>query len=257
MRQKMKYVIIVISALLCLLVATWLYLVRRGVWISFARRSTRARVKSAIGSTNNKNRFVINNLIIKTEDEGIIKTSYIDHILINERGIFVIEAKTHYGKIYGNDGQLEWCEVYGRGKNVERFYNPVMQNKAHLYFVSVALPDTLRNTPITSAVVFSGCNIKGIKSEGIYTIRGLKRLIKSGEKTLTPDIMKQIYDALCEANGRSIKVCDHEENLRLIRRHIELGKCPECNTELTIRTGRYGEFLACPNYPKCTFTRRI
>ncbi len=253
----MKYVITVLIFLLLMWIATWFYCMRRGRRFPFPRRSVRTRVKLAMGDDNPKKRYIINNLIIKTVDEDIFKTTYIDHVLINERGVFVVEAKTHYGRIYGNDSQLEWCEVYNFGRTTERFYNPVMQNQSHLYFVSVALPEELREVPLTSAVVFSGCNIKGVKSDRVYTIREFKRLIKKGEKILTREVMKKIYDSLCSANGVAIKVCDHEENLRLIRRHIELGKCPMCDRELVIRTGRYGEFLACPDYPKCTFTRSI
>lgn len=253
----MKYVILGLAFLVSMWIATWFYCMRRGRSFRLIRRTVRDRVRRAMGRQNPRRRYVINNLIIKTMDEGILKTTYIDHVLINERGVFVVEAKTHYGCIYGNAQSHEWCEVYNRGRTVEKFYNPIMQNQAHLYFISVALPEDLREIPLTSAVVFSGCNIKGVKADGVYTIRKFKKLIKSGEKILTHELMKSIYDALCAQNGVAIKVRDHEENLRLITRHIELGRCPSCDVELVIRTGRYGEFLACPNYPKCAFTRRI
>ena len=29
--------------------------------------------------------------------------------------------------------------------------------------------------------------------------------------------------------------------------------CPECGGELVIRKGKYGEFVACSNYPKCKY----
>ncbi len=34
-------------------------------------------------------------------------------------------------------------------------------------------------------------------------------------------------------------------------------KCPECGEELVIRKGRYGEFIACSNFPKCRYSRNI
>ncbi|MDR2080359.1 MAG: type I DNA topoisomerase [Campylobacteraceae bacterium] len=34
-------------------------------------------------------------------------------------------------------------------------------------------------------------------------------------------------------------------------------KCPECGGELVLRKGRYGEFVACSNYPKCKYTKNI
>ncbi len=34
-------------------------------------------------------------------------------------------------------------------------------------------------------------------------------------------------------------------------------KCPECESELVLRKGRYGEFIACSNFPKCKYSRNI
>lgn len=33
--------------------------------------------------------------------------------------------------------------------------------------------------------------------------------------------------------------------------------CPKCNIGLIIRTGRFGKFLGCPNYPNCKYTESI
>lgn len=33
--------------------------------------------------------------------------------------------------------------------------------------------------------------------------------------------------------------------------------CPYCGANLIIKDGRYGDFYACPNYPKCKFTKQI
>lgn len=34
-------------------------------------------------------------------------------------------------------------------------------------------------------------------------------------------------------------------------------KCPECGGDLVYRTGRYGKFISCSNFPKCRYTRQI
>ncbi|MBX1886067.1 type I DNA topoisomerase [Campylobacter peloridis] len=34
-------------------------------------------------------------------------------------------------------------------------------------------------------------------------------------------------------------------------------KCPDCGGELAIRKGRYGEFIACLNFPKCKYSRNL
>ena len=33
-------------------------------------------------------------------------------------------------------------------------------------------------------------------------------------------------------------------------------QCPECGSELVIRKGKYGEFVACSNYPKCKYIKK-
>ena len=33
-----------------------------------------------------------------------------------------------------------------------------------------------------------------------------------------------------------------------------VGKCPECGRDLLKRSGRYGDFIGCSNFPRCRFT---
>ena len=49
---------------------------------------------------------------------------------------------------------------------------------------------------------------------------------------------------------------DEEGNFRLKERK-EYGTCPQCGGALVLRGGRFGEFLACANYPKCRYTRSV
>ncbi|MBN2333292.1 MAG: type I DNA topoisomerase [Deltaproteobacteria bacterium] len=37
----------------------------------------------------------------------------------------------------------------------------------------------------------------------------------------------------------------------------QLGNCPECEQPLTIKSGRFGRFIACSRYPECKYTRSI
>ena len=36
-----------------------------------------------------------------------------------------------------------------------------------------------------------------------------------------------------------------------------VGKCPECESDLIKRSGRYGEFIGCSGFPKCRFTKSL
>ena len=41
------------------------------------------------------------------------------------------------------------------------------------------------------------------------------------------------------------------------KKELETGEnCPECNSPLVIRNGKYGKFTACSNYPKCKYIKK-
>jgi len=35
------------------------------------------------------------------------------------------------------------------------------------------------------------------------------------------------------------------------------GKCPNCNSKLIKRNGKYGVFVGCSKYPRCKYTRDL
>ncbi len=37
---------------------------------------------------------------------------------------------------------------------------------------------------------------------------------------------------------------------------VELGKCPKCGSDLVVKNGRYGHFIACSNYPTCEYIKQ-
>ncbi len=53
------------------------------------------------------------------------------------------------------------------------------------------------------------------------------------------------------------KIADGKENIKSLKVAIPTGeKCPKCDDgELLLRKGRYGEFIACSNFPKCKYTK--
>ena len=49
-----------------------------------------------------------------------------------------------------------------------------------------------------------------------------------------------------------------ETNLKINEENNKTGeKCPVCGGDLILKIGKYGEFIACSNYPKCTFTKNV
>jgi len=42
-----------------------------------------------------------------------------------------------------------------------------------------------------------------------------------------------------------------------VQEEKNFGKCPKCGSDLVLKKGRYGDFIACSNYPTCKFTKNI
>lgn len=236
--------LIIIVAILALLFVFLKSPTGKGVFGEF-------RVKLRLGKTKEGERYVLNNVMIV--EDG--KSSQIDHIVINQNGVFVIETKNYAGRIYGKDEQRQWTQVlqYGRVKN--HFYNPVKQNATHIYRLKNVLP---KGTPIQSVVVFVRDNTKYIESNNVYNLRGMKRVINSNNGNfMAPDEMKEAYDALVNAkNSNNVTNREHINEIHKMQNDIAHNICPRCGGELILRHGKNGYFYGCSNYPKCKFTKK-
>ncbi|HEC1759575.1 TPA: type I DNA topoisomerase [Campylobacter lari] len=54
------------------------------------------------------------------------------------------------------------------------------------------------------------------------------------------------------------KIDEGKKNIKSQKTFTKLDEtCPDCDGELAIRKGRYGEFIACLNFPKCKYSRNL
>lgn len=54
------------------------------------------------------------------------------------------------------------------------------------------------------------------------------------------------------------KISEGKTGIKSLKVATPIGeKCPQCGGELVKRKGRYGEFIACSNFPKCKYSRNI
>ncbi len=107
-----------------------------------------ALLAEAIRNGFNRPHLLLNNLTFKTQ-QG---TTQIDHILVAQTGIFVIETKHYSGWIFGHPGDAQWVQVIYKKKS--RFQNPIRQNYGHVK----ALQNLLGLSPdsFVPLVVFTG-----------------------------------------------------------------------------------------------------
>jgi len=153
-----------------------------------------AIVRYVLGKNIPQERYVLNNVII--ENNG--HSTQIDHILIDSRGIFVIETKNHGGRVYGSESSLEWRQYLGRNSSPNKFYNPIIQNRQHIE----ALKNFYNERDLyISLIVFLDAEVHATaKSASIVNILSLQKIM---ETTTTPHLapleIEKIYHIFLEA----------------------------------------------------------
>ena len=74
-----------------------------------------------------------------------------------------------------------------------------------------------------------------------------KRDWKEVLSTFYESFNKELTDAETALEGERIK----------IPAEVTEEKCDVCGANMVVKSGRFGRFLACPNYPECTFTKPL
>ena len=211
-------------------------------------------VAQILGETVEGEKYVINDLIFADSQTG--QTCQVDHIYINKYGIWVIETKNYSGYIFGKESDKEWTQVLARGKTKNPFYNPIKQNKTHIYRLSEFLKTKYG---FHNIVVFAdSADISNVSANNVCSMRNLSTVINdsSVDVRLSRELMKQYYDKLLDLKTNSkISIDTHIENIRRKKDDLERGICPRCGGKLVLRNGKNGQFYGCSNFPKCKFTK--
>ena len=238
----------IILAVIVLIVSIWL---RRS-----KGRIGEHRVAHILGRLPKDRYQVINDLLLRTSSGS---TTQIDHVVISQYGIFVIETKFYKGWIYGGENSEFWTQnIYG---NKYTLRNPILQNAGHVRALRQLLKD-YGDIPFIPIVAFSRQATLGVSSGTpvIYWNQIRKVIGQFKEKRIAPDAVTGIYNKLIESNIPDSKESrrEHIRNVRSYedRRNIAVasGKCPRCGGNLVLRHGKYGSFYGCSNYPRCKFT---
>ncbi|MBQ7847092.1 MAG: NERD domain-containing protein [Clostridia bacterium] len=137
------------------------------------------------------------NVYLPTDEEH----TEIDALFICDRGVFVLESKNFKGRIYGLATQKEWVRTLKSQKGIRklRFFNPLMQNRAHARALSALLP---AGTPIYPMVVFGAQaklytpTAKELPME-VFKLAKLKNRVRSHPKdALSKGQIEELYSML-------------------------------------------------------------
>lgn len=75
----------------------------------------------------------------------------IDHLLLTEEGILVVETKTFTGQIFGRQSEPQWTQKLGR--RTIKIPNPIRQNYGHVQAVRTLVGSTV---PVSGQVMLTG-----------------------------------------------------------------------------------------------------
>ncbi|WP_417532382.1 NERD domain-containing protein [Marinobacter lipolyticus] len=142
-----------------------------------------------------KSRYrLIKNVTLPTEDG----TTQIDHVLVSEFGVFVVETKNMKGWIFGGLHQRLWTQKIYRSNH--KFQNPLHQNYKHVKTLQTLLG--LGDHQMHSVVVFvGGSRFKTPMPENVTKGLGYVRYIKSQrELVLSPEQVAEVCEKV--ASGR-------------------------------------------------------
>lgn len=201
-----------------------------------------------------KNKYIVLNDIMIKDQNG---THQIDHIILSNYGIFVVEMKNYYGLIKGKEQDNKWYQYLGKFKN--RFMNPIHQNYGHIKVLSNMLK--IDEKYFISIICFSNqakvaVNCKTTVTQLDYLINEIK---KYNEIILDINI-NEIKNSILSNNITDKKI--RKQHIKNIHRQIKMKEelansmiCPKCGSKLVERNGKYGKFIGCSNFPKCKYTR--
>lgn len=200
---------------------------------------------------------VINNLLIKQGN----KTTQIDHVVVSEYRIFVIETKHYRGWIYGDANREYWTQnIYG---NKYDLWNPIHQNQGHIRALRRVLTDIPPGVFVSIVTFSKQASLDIRNSENVIYWDELKDVIRSYQrKLISTEQAQNTYETLLAANIDSKD--NQKQHVRHVREQISKreetiakGRCPRCGGELVLRKGTYGPFYGCSNYPRCKFTHKL
>jgi len=190
-------------------------------------------------------------------------TTQIDHIVVSEFGIFVIETKNMKGWIFGDEKQKTWTQkIY---KHTSKFQNPLHQNYKHIKTIESALE--IDPSKIFSVIVFVGdSTFKTKMPDNVTYAGGFVGYIKSKtDKIISKDEVNQIVTAI-ESGSLSRTFKTHREHVKHVQNIVKEKKntnvCPKCGSQLVLRIAKQGankgnKFYGCSDFPKCRYTKQV
>lgn len=203
---------------------------------------------------NKKDYHFIRNITLPAENG----TTQIDHVIVSEFGVFVVETKNMRGWIFGSPEQTMWTQKIF--KHTNKFQNPLRQNYKHLKTLESFLG--IDEDKIHSVVVFIGDSTfkTPMPNNVVHGIGYIQHIKSYRRKLLTQDevesIVRKIHSGRLPATSLT-----RSEHIRILKTSVRENstsevKCPQCGASMVLRTAKNGvykgkKFWGCSRFPHC------
>ncbi|PKO94023.1 MAG: nuclease [Betaproteobacteria bacterium HGW-Betaproteobacteria-1] len=204
---------------------------------------------------DNKKYHLIKNVTLQTEDGS----TQIDHIIVSEFGVFVVETKNIKGWIFGSPNQKTWTQkIY---KHSSKFQNPLHQNYKHVKTLESVLG--LNEQHVHSVVVFVGdSTFKTSMPVNVTYGAGYVSYIKSKKTPVLTDsqvieIANKIEQGRLTPSFKTNREhVRHVKNIVAKKENNDVPSCPKCGGSMVLRETKKGQnigkqFWGCTNFPQC------
>ncbi len=161
---------------------------------------------------------IFHDLYVKNGKYGF---SQIDVVVATKVGLIVFEVKDYSGWIFGKGHQNQWTQSfydkYNHEKHTYRFYNPVLQNEAHVKVLQKQSKQ-FASLPFYSVVVFYG------DSE----LRDIS-FIPNGMFVVKPHRLGDVLDVILDNDDA--EYTDKYEVMRILKSAVDNGNDTDTQTE--------------------------
>lgn len=183
-------------------------------------------------------------------------TTQIDHVVVSQYGVFVVETKNYSGWIFADEKSAQWTQTLRNTKS--RFQNPMRQNFRHICALAENLG--IDRSYFHGVVVFSNnCTFKTDMPNGVVYVSGVAEFIRGFTTTRIKPVQVPEVESVIRAWQATVteeEKSSHVDNLK--RRHagVNVGDnplCPYCGGEMILRNRKKDgkAFYGCKSYPSC------
>ena len=180
-----------------------------------------------------KDKYVLLDNIVLEDEKGIY---HINHIIVSQYGIFVIEMKNYYGGITGNENQEYWFEYIKKKRY--KFDNPIIVNKDYIKRLQ-SLLNIGENKFISIVTFINDITLKINNTTSVIHIKDIYKTIMNYTNILIDKDINEIVNIILENNikeKQKRKQCYDKLKERIKDYSIMINNniCPGCGNQLIL-----------------------